>query len=127
MSNRFSSLALDFARDSVSQSEKENLPNIIEYIESGWGLNLRLFPIQRFILKVYYNIELDDTVRVIEVTDKFRENVLYSFTEKEYMHFLWNEGRINIKEYDHSRHELVLAIGRRGTKTAMLRRGYKRA
>lgn len=115
---RFSNLVLDFARDTVSKSDAQ-LPNIIEYAESNWGLNLKLYPVQRFILKSYYNIELDDKEKSIEITDKFREKTLYTFTEKEYLKFLFNEGRINIKELDHQRRELVLAIGRRGSKTAM--------
>jgi len=121
MENRFSNIVLDFARSTVTKADKESLPNIVEYIESGWGLNLRLFPVQRFILKAYYNICLDNKNKNIEVTDKFRENVLYTLTEEEYLSFLWNEGRININKLDpdNPRHELVLAIGRRGSKTAM--------
>jgi intein/homing endonuclease len=46
----------------------------------------------------------------------FGEKVLYTFTEREYLHYLYNEGRCNIGEQDHDRRELVLAIGRRAGK-----------
>ena len=35
--------------------------NIIEFVESSWGLKMKLFPIQRIILKIHYGLELDDT------------------------------------------------------------------
>jgi len=85
---------------------------------------MRLFPAQRFIVKMYYYLELDDTLpadpnRRIRITDMFGERLLYEFTEKEYLHYLYNEGRCNIGEQDHIRRELVLALGRRAGKTAL--------
>jgi hypothetical protein len=115
--NRFSEIALDFAKRENTEISK--IPNIIEYIESYWGLSQRLFPVQKFILKLYYFLPLDDKIKSIEIYDRFKENLLYTFTEVEYLHYLWNEGRVNIPEQDHIRNELILAIGRRGSKTAM--------
>ena len=34
--------------------------DIIEFIESPWGLNIRLYPVQRIILKAHYGLKLDD-------------------------------------------------------------------
>jgi len=93
--------------------------NIIEYIEQAWGIGMKLFPAQRFIVKLYYHLPLDDEEKTIRVTDMFGEDLLYEFTEKEYLHYLYNEGRCNIGEQDHERRELVLAIGRRAGKTTL--------
>jgi hypothetical protein len=103
--------------------------NIIEFAEAQWGLGLGsvsgvppLFPVQKFILKCSYNIPLDDTSNNIIVRDKFNEKELYRFTEAGYLDYLWNEGRINIKEVTgdskSNRQNLLLVIGRRGTKTS---------
>jgi phage terminase large subunit-like protein len=54
------------------------------------------------------------------VKDKFNERTLYEFTEQEYLEYLYNEGRCNIKYIDDKpRGELVLIIGRRGTKSTI--------
>ena len=74
-------------------------------------------PGQKFILKVYYKIPLDEVDRTIIIRDKFNERVLHEFTEKEYLEFLYDQGRCNIRYIDDKpRNELVLVVGRRGTK-----------
>jgi hypothetical protein len=98
--------------------------NILEYIEAAWGLNMRLYPAQRFIVKLYYNLPLDTELPEnpnyqIQVPDMFGERILYTFTEEQYLHYLFNEGRCNIGTQDHDRRELVLAIGRRSGKTTL--------
>ncbi len=101
------------------QPFKPRIFNILEYIESSWGLAMRLFPAQRFIVKLYYNLPLDDRDKTITITDMFNTKTLYNFTEREYLSYLFNEGRCNIGEQDHERRELVLAIGRRAGKTTL--------
>lgn len=94
-------------------------------MESSWGLNLNettqpLLPAQKFILKLYYKMPLDTVNKTITVRDKFNERVLYNFTEQEYLTYLYNEGRCNIGFIDDKpRNELVLVIGRRGTKSTI--------
>lgn len=90
--------------------------NIIDYIEQPWGLGMTLYPTQRFLVKLYYYLPLDDHERRIEIPDMFNTRVLYKFTEKEYLAYLYNEGRCNIGEQDHERRDLLLAIGRRAGK-----------
>lgn len=95
--------------------------SVLEYIEQPWGLNMNLYPAQRFIVKLYYNLPLDEHLpeeehKQIRIFDIFGEKVLYRFSEKQYLEFLYNEGRCNIGVQDHDRRELVLAIGRRGGK-----------
>jgi hypothetical protein len=98
--------------------------SVLDYIEQPWGLNMRLFPAQRFIVKLYYNIPLDEHLPEdpnlrIQIPDMFKTKLLYEFTEREYLTYLHNEGRCNIGEQDHDRHELVLAVGRRAGKTTL--------
>ena len=92
--------------------------DIIEFIESSWGLNISLFPVQRVILKAHYGLALDDTVHDVVVTDWRRENP-QKLTEAGYLRKLYAEGRSNIKEVEpgRQRRELVLSIGRRSGKT----------
>lgn len=93
--------------------------NILTFIEAPWGLNMKLYPVQRFIVKLYYNIPLDDTNKTIDVYNMFKTELLHSFTEKEYLRFLYENGRCNIGEQDHLRRQLVLSIGRRAGKTTL--------
>lgn len=98
-----------------------NIFSILEYIEQPWGLAMKLRPAQRFLVKLYYNIELDsvlpeDPLKRIQISDMFNTRILYEFTELEYLKYLYNEGRCNIGAQDHDRRELILSIGRRGGK-----------
>lgn len=106
--------------------------NIIEFIESPFGLGfshdlcgMGLFPVQKFILKAFYNIELDNKVRSVRVPKSWRQaqsakpGDYWDFTEAEYLKYLFEEGRANIREQDHERHELVLPIGRRSGKSTI--------
>ncbi len=112
------------AQDAV-KTANAHIHSILDYIEAPWGINMQtLYPAQRFIVKLYYNIPLDDNLpenpnKQIRITDMFGEKVLFTFTEREYLRYLYNEGRCNIGEQDHDRRELVLAIGRRAGKTAL--------
>ncbi len=105
--------------------------NILEYIEQPWGLHMDgvdkrafLFPAQRFIVKLFYNLPLDEDIpedpkkriQVRDVYESYGTKVKYEFSEAEYLKYLFNEGRCNIKEQDHDRRELVLALGRRSGK-----------
>lgn len=90
--------------------------NIIEFVEEPWGLGMQLFPIQKIILKAHYGLPLDDT-QTFTVTDWRRQNAR-QMTEKEYLAYLYSEGRSNIKEVvlGHERREMILSIGRRSGK-----------
>ena len=98
--------------------------NIIEFVTATWGLGLGthkeippLYPVQRFILKCYYGLELDNgSNRDIIINDKFNENELYRFNEVEYLRFLSGEGRLNVDNPEGDRENLVLVCGRRSGK-----------
>lgn len=107
--------------ESVTTIEGRNtrIFNVLQYAESTWGLQMQLFPVQRFIVKLYYNLPLDETKKTITITDRFKDRTLYTFTEGEYLRFLHAEGRCNIGEQDHMRRTLILPIGRRSGKTTL--------
>lgn len=96
--------------------------DIITFIESQWGLNIKLFPVQRVILKAHYGIALDDdptdTSRLIKISD-WRRQHWRTLTEAEYLRYLNDEKRCNIREVipGKQRRELILSIGRRSGKT----------
>ena len=96
--------------------------NVLNYVESPWGLNMTLYPVQRFIVSLQPAPRRklpDETNRRIRISDMFNTKTLYTFTEKEYLHYLYNEGRCNIGEQDHMRRQLTLPIGRRAGKTTL--------
>ena len=92
--------------------------DIITFIEADWGLRIKLFPVQKVILKAHYGLALnDDPASRFTITDWKRENHR-QYTEAEYLRYLFDEGRCNIKEVipGHERRNLVLPIGRRSGK-----------
>lgn len=115
----FGELARSVARNTGRLGSKERKAhNIIEFVESDWGLKGRLHPVQKVILKAFYGIPLDDTVKNVKVTDWRRENV-QMMTEAEYLRYLHAEGRCNVAEITPGKERkfLVLACGRRSGKT----------
>ena len=109
----------DIALEAGQHDRQGQTPaDIITFIESSWGLNIQLYPVQRVILKAHYGLALDDTTANVGITDWKRENKRV-MTEAEYLRFLFDEGRSNIREVipGVQRRELVLSIGRRSGKT----------
>lgn len=110
----FSSIAISASARAGKQSEHN--ADIIEFVEAPWGLKMKLFPVQRVILKAHYGLELDDT-KTFEISDWRRQNVEHH-TEKSYLKKLFDEGRCNIGEVipGKQRREMILSIGRRSGK-----------
>lgn len=106
----------------IANSPRESkIFGILDYIEQPWGLAMRLFPAQKFLIKLYYHLPLSDQLAPdpddrIRITDMFNTKTLYEFSECDYLAYLYNEGRCNIGVQDHERRELILAIGRRSGK-----------
>jgi hypothetical protein len=93
---------------------------ILEFIDRFKLFPIGLFPVQKFILKLYYNLPLDDTEKVIKITNRYGSEVLNELTEVEYLRYLYDKGRCNIREQDgKERHELILVLGRRSGKSAI--------
>jgi phage terminase large subunit-like protein len=107
------------AKEFMSTSNDE-VVDVVTFVEAQWGLGLQLLPVQAFILKGFYGMELDDTTRTIEVPDVLNEKILYRMTEKQFLHFLYEEGRCNTDSVEGKNfHESVLVLGRRATKSTM--------
>jgi hypothetical protein len=109
----------------VSSSE-DTCVDIITFAEATWGFGMgtepgipALLPAQKWILKAFYGLPMDNTLKYIPIYDKFCETLLYSFTEKEFSEYLFNEGRLNTLNFHGKHQKLELVCGRRGTKTSV--------
>ncbi len=95
--------------------------DIITFVEAKWGLNTEMFPVQRFILKVFYGLELDGENKVITLPDETNVRTIGEYTEKEFMQYLIDTGRTNLLSYEPGkpRQNLILNCGRRGSKSTI--------
>lgn len=107
--------------------EDSEMMDIISYIESAHGLGegTSLYPIQKFILKLFRSMPLDDERDDIVIWDRFREVEEGRFTEKEFLRFLHEKDRCNVSPEEYEERignpyiDIVLRLGRRGTKTSL--------
>lgn len=115
-------MSLSSIATSVGRSKTKNtkVADIITFIESDWGLRMRLFPVQKVILKAHYGLPLEDKEKTIHLSDWRRESFV-EMTEAEYLKYLYDEGRCNISEVipGTERREMILSIGRRSGKTTI--------
>lgn len=114
---------VDLVRKNLGDEFGNQIYNIIEFAESPKFLNIKLFPVQRFIFKMIYNIPLSDNLEEpIVIRDEFNEKIIYTFTsENDFLKFLYKEGRINVDKQPKDRvFEVRFFVGRRGTKTTMM-------
>lgn len=121
-----SGLALDVGQAAGPQNA--DVADVLTFVESKWGLNQKLFPVQRIILKCHYGIALDDNpwgvdlalpvpedhphyqdITAMEGNEKgfykwrvtvtdWRRQSKRFMTEAQYLQMLYAEGRCNIKE-----------------------------
>ena len=113
--NIFSELSRDFLSGDSNQ-----VVDIITFSEAPWGLNMKLLPAQKFILKAFYGMELDSVDEYIPIPNLTNERILYHFSEKSFLKWLHEEGRCNTNETEGKKfQELILALGRRGTKSTI--------
>ncbi len=140
------SIVANIGRSGSTTNTKKKPVDVITFIQAPWGLGLKLFPVQRVILKAHYGMALDDNPfgypldRPVpenhpqyqkELIDRYgfykfrvaisdfeRENFKY-LTEAEYLKHLFDEGRCNIEKVipGNQRREMVLSVGRRSGKT----------
>jgi len=113
----FESILDNMTNDIINEIEEE--VDIVTFCEHPYYLDQPLHPVQKFILKIYYGLALDDK----------NKNVLYRpypydkegkyLTEKEYADFLIQQGRTNLLDSENFKQaiELVLVCGRRGGKS----------
>ena len=92
----------------------------IQFIEGKEGLAVKLYPVQRVCVKAIFGIPFDKYPGMVPVWDKFRENLLYRFTEAEYLQWVYDQGRCNIGDWrdlpPDGYKEADLLVGRRGGK-----------
>jgi len=107
----------DFSNE--NKSSKNQTLNILSFC--GDILQVVPTPVQRFILKCFYGIPLDQKTKDILIPDHFNEKTLYHFTEREYWKFLRDQERVSLRDPeklgDLNYWTLCLPIGRRGGKT----------
>lgn len=112
-------LIAQLAKEFISGGS-DDVVDVVTFVEAPWGLGIKLLPVQRFILKCLYGLPLDGSEKTIEVPDMINERILYTFTEKDFQKWLYAEGRTNVDETEGCIfQELVMAIGRRGTKSTL--------
>ena len=112
-------LFTEIAKEFISE-DNSNITDIITFAEAPWGLNIKLLPVQKFILKCFYGMSLDSSEKYLRVPDITNERVLYTFTEKEFLKWLHEEGRCNTDITEGKIfQELVMVIGRRGSKSTI--------
>lgn len=118
--------------------ENRKLMNAIEFIEGPTGLGVTLRPVQRVITKCIFGVPLDfrpswaDRIPgwgKVQMWDVFRDKLLRTVTEEEYLHIAYNEGRCNVDDWhdipDLSEtyggyNEACVFAGRRGGKSELV-------
>ena len=115
--NYFQNLANEYK---VSLNNDE-VVDVITFATANWGLNFKLFPVQRFILKCIYGMELDDQDKDIPIPDLLNSKQIGIYTESDFMKFLIDERRTNLTHYEpgNVRRQLLLSLGRRSSKSLM--------
>jgi len=83
---------------------------------------MELFPAQRFFLKLFDKLPLDNYLRDIAIRDQFNEHTLHTFTELEYYAYLQAENRISMPYEEYMESDIVqiqMCMGRRASKSTM--------
>jgi hypothetical protein len=120
--------ALDSFLDDKRETEEGDdigFLTILEFVDRYNLLPAGLYPTQKFILKLYYNLPLDDFIPEkkgdrIRVSRDFRSKDAREMSEVEYLKYLYSQGRCNIGEQDgKERRELILVLGRRSGKSLL--------
>ena len=114
----FSGLIQDHITDST------NLLDALEFVESAQGLGIRLYPVQRVLLKLIFGIPMDKDEKEVPIYDTFCEHLLYTFKETDYIKYVHDQGRINLSTwYDapvEGYNEVAAIVGRRGGKSQLV-------
>jgi hypothetical protein len=125
--NKFSSSARESILGQIVDneiSENTNALNFIDFIEGESGPKVTLYPVQRFIAKAILGVPLDYKEGIVIVKDKYAEEIMYTFTERQYLEYLYNEGRVNIENWQdipaRGFNEAVIFAGRRGGKSQLI-------
>lgn len=104
--------------------------SVIDFSQSYRGLDIRLYPAQKVILKMMWQEPLSDDINhnMIQIPDDFNEHVLFEFSEVEWIDYLYENKKCNFSAAMYEEHrkagkrfgEVVLPVGRRGSKTVLI-------
>ena len=121
--NTLSSLMRKYYKDSASMLD---LMDIVTFAESPVGLKLKLYPAQRFILRVFYGLDLQTQLQEpIIIKDGFNEHIVEKFyDERDFFDYLYQEKRINmsLEAWESNKgqcNEILLICGRRASKNVL--------
>lgn len=118
VTSSFEDIFNDFITDMI---EEDKEVDILTFVESSYYLNIKtLQPSQKFILKIFYNLPLDNEQKCIQLRSFPHDEEGQYLTEWEYAQYLINQKRTNLITPENDEtvpSELLLACGRRGGKT----------
>lgn len=94
--------------------------NGLEFLESPQGPRLHLLPVQRVIFKATMGIPMDRLEGKVQVWDPFREKILYTLSDRDYLRYVADQGRCNFSDWrdlpPNGFNEIEIIAGRRGGK-----------
>src|SRR5271165_6989696 len=98
--------------------------NAIDFIESPQGLGVKLYPVQRVIVKALFGVPFDYKPQEVPMWDLFHEKLERVVSEAEFLHILHDEGRCNIDDWrdilEGGYNEGCIYAGRRGGKSQLV-------
>ena len=112
--NSFASVVDHAITDAKSQM------NGLEFMESPQGPRIHLLPVQRVLFKAALGIPMDCREGKVQVWDSFRENILYTLSDRDYLRYVADQGRCNFSDWrdlpPNGFNEIEIIAGRRGGK-----------
>lgn len=95
--------------------------NFVDFLESPLGPKISLYPVQYMMGKILFGVELTYKEASIPVYDKFREKLLYTMNEREFLAYLYDEGRTHVRDWQDLKaggySEMEIIAGRRAGKS----------
>ena len=130
IANRQPSLASGLLASADKLVGNSTINSVVDFSQSYRGLDVRLYPAQRVILKMLWLEPLsgDMEENTIQVPDDFNEHVLFEFSEVDWVNYLFDNQKCNFSAEMYEAHrnsgrrfgEIVLPVGRRGSKTVLI-------
>ncbi len=121
---------------SVADKQMEDAPqkiNAIDFIEGPGGTGITLRPVQRVLVKSLFAVPFDyrpawaDSIEgwgMVPMWNVYRDELIRTVPEEEYLHIVHEEGRCNIKDWrdipERGFNEGVVFCGRRGGKSEVV-------
>ena len=109
--------------DSVITDVKSTM-NGLDFLDSPQGPRITLLPVQRILFKAILGIPMDYKEQRVPVWDDFRENILCTLKETEYIAYEHSKGKINFADWRdlpaRGFNECLIIAGRRGGKSQLV-------